>query len=87
MHTALAQYECGKPTAPYRKLLEPLLAQVELVGAVHKAMCPAAGGRLDASFEDVSCRVARTKVHGNHTVWRWGFGALAGRRVYGMSRW
>ncbi|PNH03380.1 DNA (cytosine-5)-methyltransferase 1 [Tetrabaena socialis] len=63
LHTAAAQYECGRATAPYRKLLEPLQAQVDLAAALHKALCPQApGGRLDASFDDVCCRVARLKV-------------------------
>nr|ABD64771.1 Met1 [Volvox carteri f. nagariensis] len=62
LHTALAHYECAKPAASYRKLLEPLLAQVELAGAVHQALCTETGGRLDSTFEDVCCRVARTKV-------------------------
>ncbi|GIM09110.1 hypothetical protein Vretimale_12977 [Volvox reticuliferus] len=62
LHTELAQYECGKSSPGYRKLLEPLLAQVELAGAVYRALCTEAGGRMDSSFEEVCCRVARTKV-------------------------
>ncbi|GLI71179.1 hypothetical protein VaNZ11_016282 [Volvox africanus] len=62
LHTELAQYECGKASTLYRKLLEPLLAQVELSGAVYRALCTDAGGRMDSSFEEVCCRVARTKV-------------------------
>ncbi|GFR46094.1 hypothetical protein Agub_g7561, partial [Astrephomene gubernaculifera] len=60
--TALAQYECGKPTVPYRKLLSELLTRVELAGAVHRALCPEAGGRLDAGYNEVCCAVARNKI-------------------------
>ncbi|GLC48233.1 hypothetical protein PLESTB_000073500 [Pleodorina starrii] len=62
LRTDRAAYECGKPAAPYRKMLEQLMAQLELAGAVHRSLCPAAGGRLDASFDDVCRQVARTKV-------------------------
>ncbi|GIL65374.1 hypothetical protein Vafri_19004 [Volvox africanus] len=60
--TELAQYECGKASSTYRKLLQPLLAQVELSGAVYRALCTDAGGRMNSSFEEVCCCVARTKV-------------------------
>ncbi|KAG2433346.1 hypothetical protein HXX76_008410 [Chlamydomonas incerta] len=63
VHTAAAQYVCGKP-APgaarsYMQQLEPQLALADLV---YKSLTPAAGGRLDASFDDVCVKVARTKA-------------------------
>ncbi|KAG2449363.1 hypothetical protein HYH02_005516 [Chlamydomonas schloesseri] len=63
VHTAAAQYVCGRP-APgqakaYMAQLEPQLGLADLV---YKALTPAAGGSMDTSFEDVCVKVARTKA-------------------------
>ncbi|KXZ43940.1 hypothetical protein GPECTOR_77g36 [Gonium pectorale] len=59
--TAAAQYEAGRPAGSYKKVGEPLAEQLELAGVVHAALCPAAGGRHDATFDDVCYKLARTK--------------------------
>ncbi|KAG2494496.1 hypothetical protein HYH03_007265 [Edaphochlamys debaryana] len=75
--TALASYECGRPAPAYKKNLDTLSKQIELAGAVHKALCSSAGGRPEATFEDVLHRVARSKVSQAYG------GASAALRVHG----
>lgn len=51
------------------------MVQLELAGAVHWALSPEAGGRMDASLNDVCCHVGRIKV-GNVSIgyWVWPLG-------------
>lgn len=62
LHTDMASYVAMKPSSLYKRILENLSGQADVLFEVFCALSPSKGGSINATFEEVIAHLARSKA-------------------------